>query len=429
MSKQYCNLYSFVKNNNPKLISIIEDLCAEGLFKGRGTPRTFLNPNEKVIKKLDDLINKGESDEALQKLKSLFLEDMHENLAAKMYTTFNRKEINGKDLAKPSKKFSKWGDKVNFNVLDLDTDDFPVEGKEAKGSSSKKKGSGSSEIEGSKELSIRVEVTNELINEYMTNEESKTFIYAVDSLLTFIKNKDKEVYKKVHKLLDPNLVVSWYIMVQPTMKGNNKHISDKLFSKWAQSSYKKPIKSAALIQELISSNNYDNKELKVIIEKRKSISGIGLKQTISDVIKVYGSNYHKLLEDELRFRFSDIKELDHEDILTLNLVDWDSPKKSLVLFDHIPKSNLSQSEIHKAISQFIKSNAFLYTPYNDDIIQKIKNTISGAGSSTKSALYICGGSLREPLKQMSCSGSLDFSLEEFVNSLSPEQKEELKSYL
>jgi hypothetical protein len=424
MTKKYCNIYSFVKDNNPKLISIIEDLCAEGLFKGKGE-KTFLNPNEKLVNELDDDINKGNSDIALTKLKSLFLVGEYTTLGKGTFTTFNGRKVSDIKANKPS-NFDKWKTESKFSILDLVDDKFPKEGDSVDIDLKNKKESKSAK--GGKELSSRVEITNELINDYTSNEESKKFAYALNSLLLFVKEKDKKVFEHVHKLLDPNLVVSWYIIVQPTAKTNNKHIPDSLFSQWANKKYKLPIKSVELIKELISSNNYDNKELKTIIEKRKSISGIGLKETIKDVVKSYNNNYHKLLDDELRFRFSDMKELEDDAIMTLNLVDWDNPKKSLVLFDNIPKSNLLQSEIHKVITQFIKSNAFLYTPYNDEIIQKIKNSISGAGNSAKNTLYICGGSLRDEIKKSSCGG-IEFSLEEFVGGLSAEQRDELKSYL
>lgn len=431
MSKKYCNLYSFVKNNNPDLISIIDDLCAEGLFKGKGEKgegKTFLNPSKAHIDILNKHINKGDSDEALAKLKSLFLEGVHTSIGNKMYKSFNKKEVDGSKLkTSNSDKFIKWNKDAKFNVLDLKSAEFPQEGKEVDNKSTEGK-SGSSEFYGGKEAAIRVEVTNELINKYKGNNENKVFAYAVNSLLSFVKSKDNKLYEKVHKLLDPNLIVSWYIMVQPSAKTSNKHIPDSLFSKWANKMYKAPVKSVALIQELISSNNYDNKELKQIIEKRKGLSGVGLKETIHEVIKAYDNNYSKLLEDELRFRFSDLEELDAEDIMTLNLVDWDSPRKSLLLFDNIPKSNLLQSEVFKVINKFIKSNAFLYTPYNDDIINKIKNSISGAGATSSNSLYICGGNNRDEVKKMSC-GALEFSLQEFVGGLNAEQIDELKSYL
>jgi hypothetical protein len=225
------------------------------------------------------------------------------------------------------------------------------------------------------------------------------------------------------------MILSWYILVQPSAKSGSKYISDSLFGKWYKDLFKSPIKSVELIRELMSSNNYDNKDLKNIIEKRKEIKAIGLKDTINDVEKAYKNNYNKLLEDEIRFRFSDLTEFDGEDIMTLNLIDWDSPKKSLVLFNYIPKSNLLQSEIYKLITQFIKSNAFLYTPYNDDIMKKIKNTISGAGSGSNNSLYICGGSNRDAVQQMPTCGGLEFSLENFVGGLNAEQIDELKSYL
>lgn len=422
MSKKFCNLFSFVRDHNAGLIPVIEDLCADGLFKGRGN-KTFLNPSTKMVNELQSMVDKGESDDALIKLKSLFLEDFHDSIVtSNSYVSFNGKSVKGLKVS-PSKKFNKW----NSDIMVFDTDSFPVEG-EAAESRKKDKDKKKPSIVGTKESAVRVEVTNELINKYMMEKDHKVFAYAVNSLLSFVKSKDNKLYESVHKLLDPNMIVSWYILVQPSARMSSKHIPDSLFKKWAHKSYKSPIKSVELIRELMSSNNYDNKELKNIIEKRKEIKAIGLKDTISDVVKAYKSDYHKLLEDELRFRFSDSTEIDSEDIMTLNLVDWDNAKKSLVLFNNIPKSNLLQSEVYKLISQFIKSNAFLYTPYNDDIMKKIKNTISGAGSSSNNSLYICGGSHRDEVQKLAC-GSLEFSFEEFVGGLNSEQLEELKSYL
>jgi len=419
MSKKFCNIYSFVKSHNSKLLSIVEDLCAENIFKGRGD-KTFLNPSEKMIEELQNMIDKGDSDTALTKLKSLFIEGEHNSLSSSAkYVSFNGKSVTGLK-GNQSSTFNKW----SSNIMVFDVSEFPKEG-EAVASNKKEK---RKKVNGSKESSIRVEVTNELINNYMMEKDHKVFAYATNSLLSFIKAKDVSLYESIHKLLDPNMILSWYLLVQPSARMGGKHIPDSVFAKWAKKTYKSPVKSVELIRELMSSNNYDNKELKHIIEKRKEIKAIGLKDTIDDVLKAYKSDHHKLLEDELRFRFSDLPEFDGEDIMTLNLVDWDSPQRSLVLFNKIPKSNLLQSEIYKLITQFIKSNAFLYTPYNDDIMKKIKNTISGAGSSTNSSLYICGGSNRDGVQKMAC-GSLEFSLEDFVGGLNAEQLEELKSYL
>lgn len=420
MSKKFCNLFSFVRDHNSGLLTIIDDLCADGLFKGRGE-KTFLNPTTKMINELQEMVDSGESDNALTKLKSLFLEGYHDSIvSSNTYVSFNGKSIKGLKVT-PSSKFNKW----NSDIMVFDIASFPEEGEATE---TRKKDKKKSSREGSRESAVRVEVSNELINQYMLNKDHKVFSYAVNSLLTFVKTKDTKVYEAVHKLLDPNMILSWYLLVQPSAKMSGKHIPDSLFKKWAHKSYKSPIKSVDLIRTLMSSNDYDNKELKQIIEKRKEIKAIGLKDTINDVIKAYKSDYHKLLEDELRFRFSDLTEFDGEDIMTLNLIDWDSPKKSLVLFNNMPKSNLLQSEVYKLITQFIKSNAFLYTPYNDDIMKKIKNTISGAGSGSNNSLYICGGSNRDTVQKMPCGG-LEFSFEEFVGGLNAEQIEELKSYL
>ncbi len=424
MSKKFCNLYNFVKDHNKGLISVIDDLCAEGLFKGRGT-KTFLNPSSSMINQLQKMIDKGESDEALVKLKSLFLEGYHENVLPSMaYVSFNRKSV--KNLkAKSSSKFNKWNSEIN--VFDIDS--FPEEGetvkqnKDAKGEKSKRGGS-------EKVLATRIEITNDLLKKYKGDKDFKVYAYAVNSLLTYIKNKDKDekTYKSICKLLDPNMIISWYILVQPSAKHDNKHIPDVLFSNWAKECYNAPIPSVKLIRELFSTNCWDNKELNHIVEKKKQISGIGLKQTIEEVVSAYNNDYCKLLEDELRFRLSDIMEFDSEDLMTLNLINWDEPQKNLVLFNKIPTCNLLQSEIFKLIQQFIKSNSFLYTPFNPDIVEKIRNRISGAGNGSSNSLYICGGAHRDNIQNMHGSG-LGFSLEAFIGGLTAEQKDELKSYL
>ncbi len=428
-SQKYCNFYSYLKKHNKQFAELaIDDLCLEGLMKSKSlnkNGRTLLNPSSKMVDELQKMVDNGDFDEATIKAKSLFIEgEFNEKTIKTKVVTFNSKEVDGSKLevSTPKAKFTPI-EGLKYSVVDIK--DFPKEGETV----SKAKMEKSESKKGSKENNTRVQVTNDLINEYIAQKNKHTFSYHVNSLLTFIKNKDSALYGKIHKLIDPNMILTWYILVQPTMKANAKHIPDSLFNKWAQSNFKNPIKSVELIKELMSSNNYDNKELKQIVEKRKAINDNGLAEVIKEVMKLY-NNPLKLLEDELRFRFSDEPELSHDDILSLNLIDWDQPKKSMILFvDKLPKSNLLRSELYKLLTKFIRSNAFLYTPYNDDVVKKIKSTISGAGSSSKSALYICGSSNRDEIQQMPAETPLEFSLEDFVNSLSEAQKAELKSYL
>ena len=427
-SQKYCNFYSYLKKYNKQFAELaVDDLCLEGLFKSKSIKngRTFLNPSSKMVDALQDLVNAGEWDKATAKAKSLFIEgEYNEKTIKTKVVSFNNKEVDGTklDVSAPKAKFTPV-DNIKYSVLDIQ--EFPKEGAEV----TKEKKEKSESKKGSKENSTRVQVTNALINEYVAHKNKNAFAYHVNSLLSYLKSKDTSVYEKIHKLLDPNMVLSWYILVQPTMKANSKHISDALFNKWAQTNFKNPIKSVELLKDIISSNKYDTKELKQILEKKKTINDNGLQEVIKDIMTIY-NNPLKLLEDELRFRFSDEVELTHDDIMTLNLIDWDQPKKSMILFvDKLPKSNLLRSELYKLLSKFIKSNAFLYTLYNDDIIKKVRSNISGAGSASKNALYIFGGSNRDEIQQMPEDSSLDFSLEEFVNSLTDAQKAELKSYL
>jgi hypothetical protein len=151
----------------------------------------------------------------------------------------------------------------NFKEVTVSDEDFDfVKEKigEEEGEATESKKTKKKAVKGSKESARRVEVTNELINNYMLEKDHKLFAYAVNSLLSFVKSKDTKVYESVHKLLDPNMVVSWYLLVQPSARMSGKHIPDSVFNKWANKAYKSPVKSVELIRELMSSNNYDNKE-------------------------------------------------------------------------------------------------------------------------------------------------------------------------
>ena len=90
-SKQkYCNLYAFVKKNNKDLFSLIDDLCSENLFKQR-YPLTFLNPSKDLVKILEKLVDSGEQEKGLEKLKSLFIYGKHDTLNKELIS-YNKKK-------------------------------------------------------------------------------------------------------------------------------------------------------------------------------------------------------------------------------------------------------------------------------------------------------------------------------------------------
>jgi hypothetical protein len=417
-SKQkYCNLFTFVKKNNKDLFALIDDLCAESLFKQK-YPFTFLNPNKDVVKKLEKLIDNGEQELALEKLKSLFIYGKHDTLS-KDLISYNKKKLT--DLAelsklKKSSNFNQWEGKDTLSVFELTHSDFPKEDSEIQKPPISKKGKN--------EHNLRVKHTHELMENYLHSENLKPVIYAVNSMLKCIKGKDMNTYNKIKLLVDPSPIVSWYILVQPT-KTSNKHISDDLFNEWHNSCAQHILPETGELHELFNSNDYENKKLKEVVMKRKSIKEVGLEDTIKEIQEAYNNDHLKMLEDELRFRFSDEEELDREHVVELNLVDWDNPKSSLILLNRLPKSNILRSEIMNIIKEFLKTNAFLYTPYNKSVVDKLKSTISGAGSGDSPVLRLMGEKNKDNILNLTA----EVDLHSLVKSLSKSQKEELASLL
>ena len=77
------------------------------------------------------------------------------------------------------------------------------------------------------------------------------------------------------------------------------------------------------------------------------------------------------------------------------------------------------------IKEFLKTNAFLYTPYNKSVVDKLKSTISGAGSGDSPVLRLMGEKNKDNILNLTA----EVDLHSLVKSLSKSQKEELASLL
>ena len=134
--QKYCNLHVFVKKNNKDLFAILDDLCAEGLSTQK-YPLTFLNPSSSLVKKLENMIDKGEQEQALQKLKSLFIYGKHEVLGKDLVSYNKKKILNVNDLNKLNKsaKFNQWEGKDTISVFEYTLSDFPEEDTEIQNNS------------------------------------------------------------------------------------------------------------------------------------------------------------------------------------------------------------------------------------------------------------------------------------------------------
>ena len=247
-----------------------------------------------------------------------------------------------------------------------------------------------------------------------------------------IESEDATLFNKLSLLMDPNMVVSWFILVQPSTESapSEPHISSELFDSWKRNDLN-TLGVKTIHKIFNSNNNNNNNEVKAQAEARANVTKEGFSATRESIEKAYNGYDLKLLEDELRFRFSDDNVFEKSDINELKNVHWNDPKKSLVIVSEPPQACLFKSALHVMMTKFIDSNAFKYTLYNNKIHERLKETISGAGhgnSNVKKMINILGNKNRNFIKNMEKTDE-NKALSKFVSSLTSKQKSSLKDLL
>lgn len=423
--KTYCSLYTFVKRTNDDLYSILDDTCTVGLFRSRNDI-TFLNPNKKLTKKIVEMVEKGHNEEAAEKVKSLFIYGKHTSLNKDVVNYNNKKYKNDLSGLKQLSEFKQFKDNQNASVFDYTSDDSPTEGEEvSRPSMNKSRGKGK---KGREDNNMKMLYTHELMN----TKNYSTVIYALNSLLGYVKDNDNNAFNTVKTLIDPNMILSWYILVQPS-KDDEPYISNEMFNEWAQNNSinGELQKNKDILQELLDEITPSQEELRKYKNNRNMAkeNEDSLDECKNTILKIYKNNMTKLLEDELRFRYSDEEcdEMFDNYVCTLTMIDWNNPADSLVLLKNI--NNMHNSAVLVCLQKFINSSAFNYTLINNSMCERVTNSISGAGSGKgKKMIKFLGHNHRNTLKNTKSIKTLEV-VETLLNHLTPKERSHLKSIL
>lgn len=417
--KTYCSLYTFIKRTNPDLYDVLDDMCAVGLFRTRNDI-TFLNPSEKLTKQLVDMIEKDNAEGAYNKLKSLFIYGKHSKLNKDVISYNNKKYSDNLSELNQLSEFKQWKDSQNVSVFDYKSDKFPTEGEDAERpimNRSKGKGKKGGEI------SKKITFTHEL----METKDYKKVIYALNSLL---KSLDNNKLEKIKSIIDPNMILSWYIIVQPG-KANDTHISNEDFNNWANANtIDNMAENTDVLRDILENIKASKQTLMETKQKRENAKEIMELSNIQEHLQnIYDNNKTKLLEDELRFRYSDESNESMFDnyICALTMIDWNNPSDSLVLLKNI--NNMNNNAVLHCLQKFIHSSAFNYTLLSNDMCDKLKESISGAGSKKgKKMVKVLGNKHREMLSNTKSVNTIDI-VESLLNHLSKKERTHLKSLL
>lgn len=420
--KTYCSLYTFIKRTNPDLYEILDDMCAVGLFRTRNDI-TFLNPSDKLTNQLIEMVEKDQSEEAFKHLKSLFIYGKHNSLS-KDVVSYNNKKY-GEDLSglKQLSAFKQWKDSQNVSVFDYKSDKFPKEGENAERppmNRSKGKGKKGRGIDDN----AKVLYTAEL----METKDYKKVIYVLNSLL---KSLDDETLGKVKSKIDPNMILTWYIIVQPG-KSKPDYIPHEIFNTWKESIESDSLpKNTDVLNKILENIKPSKLELMAIKRNRATASenSDSLEYCKNTIKSIYQNNMTKLLEDELRFRYSDECDIYmfNDYVSTLNTIKWDEPSDSLVLLKDL--NSMNNPAVLHCLKQFIKSSAFDYTLLSDGMCEKLSNSISGAGSGKgKKMIKILGNKHREMFKNTKSVKTVE-KIESLLSHLSAKERAHLKSMM
>lgn len=466
---KYMCLLSLIRRESPKLYEIISDLCLDGTFRTTRYLNTFLMPNEKLIEKLSKMVDDDKDEVAVEHLRSLIIKGSHEIGDFKKPAkdvAFHTMQTGTKILKSPadvashliaSKKviiYDKKNDKPSFIVYEYKGDSFPEteEGKKKGGMILTSSYNGGQEDKDIEELK---EITKDLIVDNHPEKTMSNFFNAVSGVLAILENEDsKENYDNAKFYLAANPILSWFFL---TMPGNKDALVKAEHLKGFKSSESSDPK---IISECMENNYSFNKDLfkKINSNRSRLISEKGDKTSLMDGIQscyqknledmrekksidsVLSSNVElKVLMDELRFMYDNcVKHWEDIDdtISRLGNIDWNHPKKDIILCD----PEMYKNDLVKGTEAFtcgpvafVKSVYFLYIPLTEMIQEQLEEMtkqhkkgagISGGNPNNHNYITFKGGAARKMSKKSS-----DLKLESLVKVLSHSQRCALKNML
>jgi len=449
-------LLTLIRKNSNKFYDCVIDLCLEGLFRSQGYENTLLLPGDKLVEHIANLIESDKDDEAIKIIKSLILIGHYKTkdslASAKVVGT-----LDGTVLKKPSdvasecsdtklKTFGRNGEEAVF-VLKYSGAKAPecVVGEKVMpkrlGAGGKKGGAG--------EVSEDKKYLDDIVDKLnVNNKPEETFANFTKAVAVLLSNYAEDDKKIIH-YLSANPIVSFFLL---TMNGHSKApISmDVLKEKDVHNS----LADVGKLEKMMSECQFDRSLFKEINEIRNHIRRD--KGDKHNLIGAITDGYHKLLKldsplkelfgdcpdvkilmDEIRFLYDDAVH-SYDDmsyaIAHLKSINWDKCKEHTILTDSDLQKCLGKCPgvFASGPSLFVKSMYFMYIPINDSIVGALDNSKSGGSaygsmnpSHITSAVFK-GGAARKSMKKVA---SKDNKMKKLINSLSSEQKCELKKLL
>ena len=442
MAKRYCDVLRYVEKNDKDFYEIIDNLCAEYLYRNNNRETTYLLPNKELIKK----INSKKEEEALDMLRSLIIRGMYKSGSSGKVVNLLGKTIDDvKELNDNIKLFSGalWGNdkKIVYNYSGADVPN-------AVKTASKSKSGGSCPysdmVNGGKGNAVgeRTQLTKKLVDSY--NDDKSVFKENIASLLHYLETNHKAAYDSCCYVVDNNPMVTWFLIME-LGKTKNLILSDDIFKEWNNKGGILPVDDSEKVYSDCFENVETGDSLSEINKIRQNLlefkcSKVELPNAVVKEYKDFVNNTSiypellqsvykadpllKVLQDEIRFLYGD-DEFFCESETIHNL-------QSLVFKNSTSQNDLTicDSSLYKklikpnefflsGLEHFVKSQSLLYVPLNKSKHDKIVKSISGGNTITYK-----GGALRKKK-----AGNSKLSLKALISSiksLSKVDQDELK---
>lgn len=379
-NKEVCNIYNYIKKYNEPLCEIIDNAIAKRKFMQKNI--TFLMPNEELIKKMQNLKSK----EAMHVLRKLILNGTLKRLSdfqGDIYNLYDEKIKNPSRLPiRPDPRFQQYEGYNNCALYLYEGTNVPVS--ESVNTAQQQTISKKKQVSDNYRLKKHKKIVDKY-KQYVKNnfQGVNPFVAEIANILAYCKSDD-EKYKEVCELMDNNAIITWFILIQLGLHENtilpNEYF--KLKNVEHPDPYGEYNEAFENVPAIVNGKNWFGDTWKLSRKLLRNFSDVSLPEKI---VSCYNRDYVKLLQDEIRFKYCNLKNFYWEEVIDdLQLIDWSVPEEHLVfsneeLYDQLISAEQEET-LYSGPIRFVNSIYFKYRPMNRknlmNLFEKTKSSSS-----------------------------------------------------
>lgn len=412
------SIYNYIKKNNKDLYEVIKNTGTKNIFMKSNI--TFLMPTGKLLAQILESSPK----DAIHLLKQLLLIDTINDLSTFTRNVYNIYELKLDNPSNLSLKMDpSWNSNKYCSVFLYDGETVPE----------------ASNITLSKQKTNKSNTTNFKLHRYKSvldkykkyiknNKQGvNPFVMELAIILSLVKS-NTEKYLEICQLMDNNAIVSWFIIMQIGLE-DNPILSNDFFKL-------KTIEHPAPHHEYNEAFEYTNPSIsgqnwfKNVSNIRKKLVNYFDISLPEQILNAYESDYMKLLQDEIRFKYRNVSDYYYMDIINeLEIIDWNYPQNHIIFGNEELCKYLIQDEdkFYSGPVKFVKSIYFMYRPLNKKFYQQlIEKTQQSCNNPYENGIVY--GDIGDRVFTEQTEVRRGYNVKSIWNAFSDLEKEQLKEF-